>query len=164
MENIYIPGHGTFTINFNVEDFIHNDNQIIGKPLKYDHKEFLRECIEEQGSTIVGFWWGKKRQPFTEETRKKMSDAKKRTIKEKGTDWLKRTYSDESRQKMRLAKLKTIEEKGTAWLSRPHTEETKQKMRKPKSVLPPKKKCLYCDKSYRPNWYDRHIKEQHSDR
>jgi len=129
--------------------------------LEYDHEKVMKEIIEENGSARVGFWWGKSR---SAESRKKMSDAKKRTIKEKGTDWLKRTHSDESRQKMRLAKLKTIEEKGTAWLSRPHTEETKQKMRKPKSVLPPKKKCLYCDKSYRPNWYDRHIKEQHSDR
>ena len=56
MENIYIPGYGTFTSDLDVSALIH-DYQ--GEPWEYDHQEFLRECIEEQGSAIVGFWLGK---------------------------------------------------------------------------------------------------------
>jgi hypothetical protein len=42
--------------------------------MEYDHKEFLQECIEEQGSVGAGFWHGKTR---SKEDKKKMSDAQK---------------------------------------------------------------------------------------
>ena len=89
MENIYIPGHGTFTSNFNVDEHIY-DYQ--GEPWEYDHEEFLRETIEEQGGKIPGInagmklseehkksisdsLRGRKRSKFSEEHRKGISDA-----------------------------------------------------------------------------------------
>ena len=94
MENIYIPGHGTFTLNFNVEDFIPNDDQIIGEPLEYEHKEFLQECKKESINGVPGTNTGKKFSkdhkrriseslkgkkigPMSEEHKKKISDALK---------------------------------------------------------------------------------------
>ena len=71
MNNIYIPGYGTFASNFNVDEHIHDCQ---GEPLEYDHKEFLQECIEEQGSAIVGFWLGKSP---SEETKRKIGESNK---------------------------------------------------------------------------------------
>ena len=79
MKNIYIPGYGTFALNFNVDEHT-CDYQ--GEPLEYDHKEFLRECIEEQDTTIPmapytsgeeHHWWGRK---HTEETKRKIALSK----------------------------------------------------------------------------------------
>lgn len=69
MENIYIPGYGTFTSNFNVEEHIY-DYQ--GEPWEYDHQEFMRETIEEQGGKMPGINAGMK---FSEEHRKAISDS-----------------------------------------------------------------------------------------
>jgi len=71
-------------------------------------------------------------------------------------------YTPEVRKKMSDAKKRLVKEKGGAYLTRHlNTPETIAKMRKPKGTLPPKKKCPHCDKEYRPNWYQRHIREYH---
>jgi len=59
MENIYIAD-----LDDPMFDFV----------LEYDHKEFMAEIREEQGSVGAGFWWGKTR---SKEDKKKMSDAQK---------------------------------------------------------------------------------------
>jgi len=163
MENIYIPGHGTFTLNFNTEDFIPNDNQIIVKPLEYDHEKFLQECIEEQDTTIPmapytsgekHHWWGRK---HTEETKRKMALSKLGRkmpqcankgeanpmygVRGENHPMWGRKHNAKTRKKMSEAKKDYV-----PWnVGKPHSESTRKNISQALKNKP-KISCPHCDK------------------
>mgnify|MGYP003677973234 FL=1 len=69
-------------------------------------------------------------------------------------------YTPEVRKRMSEAKLKTIREKGTAFLTRPHTDESKKKMSLASKGKKKKRiECKKCGAPIAPNWVKHHAEK-----
>ena len=69
-------------------------------------------------------------------------------------------YTPEVRKRMSEAKLKTIREKGTAFLTRPHTDESKKKMSLASKGKKKKRiECKKCGAPIAPNWVKDHAEK-----